>query len=171
MSSISTSFTDPSDFSSGTPDAFGQLSSEEFTKVIFTELQNQDPLEPNDTGALLEQLSTLRSIQSDTEFADRMGSLVRQNELGSASALIGRFVSGVGEEGAGRTAGVVFSVSQTREGAVLNLDNGARVPMRNVDEVFDMEEFEGATGAASETGDAGDAGDGNDAGEQKEEES
>ena len=41
---------------------FGALDSDEFTKLILTELGNQDPLEPNDTKALLEQLSIIRSI-------------------------------------------------------------------------------------------------------------
>ena len=46
---------------------FTELSSEEFIKIIFTELQNQDPFKPNDSSALLEQLNSIRSIESDIE--------------------------------------------------------------------------------------------------------
>jgi len=38
-------------------DRFSQLGSDEFLKIIFTELRNQDQLEPNDTTTLIEQLS------------------------------------------------------------------------------------------------------------------
>ena len=51
---------------------FGALDSDEFTKLILTELGNQDPLEPNDTKALLEQLSIIRSIESDTKLNDTL---------------------------------------------------------------------------------------------------
>lgn len=163
VSAISSSIADPRALASAQPSSgFSELTSEEFTRIMFEELSSQDPLEPSDTGALLEQLSTLRSIESDAGLVDQLGSLVRQNELGAASGLIGRFVSGVGEEDVGRTSGVVFSVSQTREGAVLNLDNGARVPMGNVDEVFDLDEF-GIDRGEEDAGDAGDAGDADDA--------
>jgi flagellar basal-body rod modification protein FlgD len=115
--------------------AFGELKAEEFVKIIFTELANQDPLEPSDSKALLEQLSTIRSIQSDIDLGQRLGSLVAQNEMAAASGLIGRSVRGRGESGS-RVTGVVESVSKTTDGPVLNLDGGVRVRMDRVDEVF-----------------------------------
>jgi len=36
---------------------FSEMSSEDFMKIIFTELQSQDPFKPNDSNALLEQLN------------------------------------------------------------------------------------------------------------------
>lgn len=116
-------------------DAFSRLSSEEFTKIILTELQNQDPLQPNDTGALLEQLSSIRSIQSDMELATRLESIVGQNELAGASGLIGKRVSGL-SEGFARITDEVVSVSRTSDGSVLNLKGGLRMPMKNLDEIL-----------------------------------
>ena len=49
----------------GASSGFGALDSEEFLNIMFTELQNQDPFEPNDSSALLEQLNSIRSIESD----------------------------------------------------------------------------------------------------------
>jgi len=43
---------------------FSELKSEDFIRIIFTELANQDPLQPNDTGALLDQLNSIRDIES-----------------------------------------------------------------------------------------------------------
>lgn len=116
-------------------DAFSSLSSEEFTKIILTELQNQDPLEPNDTGALLEQLSSIRSIQSDLELQNRLEAMVAQNELAGASGLIGKRVSGL-TDSSKRVEDEVVSVSRTESGAVLNLKSGARMPMGNLDEIL-----------------------------------
>ncbi|HIB68456.1 MAG TPA: hypothetical protein EYO33_26020, partial [Phycisphaerales bacterium] len=62
-------------------DAFSALTSGEFLQIIFTELQNQDPLEPNDTSTMLDQLSTLRAIESDTQMVDSLSSLVNQTEF------------------------------------------------------------------------------------------
>lgn len=116
--------------------AFGELKPEEFVKIIFTELANQDPLQPNDSQALLEQLSTIRSIQSDIDMGQRLGSLVAQNEMSAAAGLIGKTAKGRGDAGA-KVTGIVKSVTRTADGAVLNLSGGARLPMRSLDEVLD----------------------------------
>ena len=104
-------------------------------KIIFSELGHQDPLQPNDSKALLEQLSSLRNIQSSMDLSTSMGSLVAQNQLAAASNLIGKNVSGV-SDGNQRLSGIVKSVSRTSDGATLNLASGARIKMSNVDEVL-----------------------------------
>jgi flagellar hook assembly protein FlgD len=116
--------------------AFGALSAEEFTKVIFSELSRQDPLAPNDTKALLEQLSTIRKIQSDVEQGDRLEKLVTQNEMASAAGLIGRSVAGVSTRNE-RVEGRVTAVSRTRQGAVLSIEGGHLVLMNNLDRILD----------------------------------
>lgn len=126
---------------SPTSTGFSSLSSDEFTKLILTELSNQDPLEPNDTGALLDQLANIRSIQSDIDLSDNLSELVSQNQLASSAGLIGQIVSGVSETRE-RTIGEVLSVSRTETGAVLNLDNGQRVPMNSVDEIVGSDLFD-----------------------------
>lgn len=120
---------------SGQSGAMSGLSSDEFFQLIFTELTSQDPLEPNDTNALLEQIANIRSIQSDDDLASRLTDLVGQNELAAGAGLIGRLISGVGETNT-RVSGVVESVSRTESGVVLNLAGGTRVSMGNVDQVI-----------------------------------
>ncbi len=115
--------------------AFSAMDSSEFVKIIFTELANQDPLAPSDSQALLEQISTIRSIQSSIDMTSRLESLVGQNEWTSAAGLIGKRVSGVSDQLL-RVDGVVKSVSRTDAGAVLNLESGTRVPVSWVDEIL-----------------------------------
>jgi flagellar basal-body rod modification protein FlgD len=118
--------------------AFSTLGTEQFVKIIFAELANQDPLAPSDSKALLQQLSSLRSIQSDTDLSERLGALVGQNELAAAAGLIGKRVSGIAEigSGAGRAEGIVASVLRTKDGAVLMLRSGERIAMSKVDRVL-----------------------------------
>ncbi|MCA9275495.1 MAG: hypothetical protein KDA29_05675 [Phycisphaerales bacterium] len=115
-------------------DAFSALSSGEFLRIIFTELTNQDPLAPNDTQSMLNQLSTLRSIESDTQVVDSLSRLVNQSEFAAASSLIGSLVSGITLDNR-RVADLVVSVSNTQDGPVLNLFDGSRMFFHNVDEI------------------------------------
>jgi flagellar basal-body rod modification protein FlgD len=129
--------------------AVSGLTSDEFFQLIFTELSNQDPLEPNDTNALLEQIANIRSIQSDDDLSTRLADLVGQNELASGAGLIGKLVSGLSETSQ-RVSGLVQSVSKTDEGVVLNLAGGTRVPMRSVDQVLQDQEDDSDGGAGDE---------------------
>lgn len=118
-----------------TSNAFGALDSSEFVKIIFTELANQDPLAPSDSKALLEQISTIRTIQSSIDLTDKLQTLVGQQEWTSAAGLIGKRVSGLSDE-LERVEGIVKSVSRTDMGAMLNLESGKKVPVSFVDEVL-----------------------------------
>lgn len=133
MSSIS-GFNSTQPVSSTGNDAFSELTSAEFLQIIFTELANQDPFEPNDTQAMLDQLSAIRAIEADTQFANQLGELVRQNELAAASGLIGSLVSGITLDNR-RVADLVVSVTQTDQGPVLNLFDGSRMFFSNIDEI------------------------------------
>ena len=133
MSSISGLGTSTTQTSS--TDAFSTLTSGEFLQIIFTELQNQDPLEPNDSSAMLNQLSTLRSIEADTQMVDSLSSLVNQSEFAAAASLIGSLVSGLTVDNR-NVADLVISVINTDEGPVLNLFDGSQMFFSNVSEII-----------------------------------
>jgi flagellar basal-body rod modification protein FlgD len=115
---------------------FGAMDSDEFMRIIFTELQNQDPLAPSDTNSLLQQLSTIRSIESDMNMTAKLDRFVQQNEVISATALVGKFVAAKGQFGTDEV-GYVDSVMLTVQGPMLNLSNGAQVPFDRVTEIID----------------------------------
>lgn len=128
--------------SSSTASAFSSLNSEDFFKLILTELTKQDPMKPNDTQALLDQLSTVYNIQSSMDLSKSMGTLIDRDELSSASGMIGMYVTGLSEE-TQRVEGLVSAVSKTKDGAVLVLDDGTRVPMKDVDGVVRVPDVTG----------------------------
>jgi flagellar hook assembly protein FlgD len=119
---------------------FGALSNGEFLEIIFAELTNQDPLAPNETKDLLEQISVIRGIESDTALTDSLSELVSQNALAQAGGLIGKFVTGRTEFGES-AEDFVLSVTSTDEGPILNLLNGQRIKMGSVEEIIDPAAF------------------------------
>ncbi len=121
---------------------FSGLSSEDFTKIIFTELGKQDPLAPNDTNQLLEQIANIRKIQSDMDLTTRLQSLVGSNEFASATTAIGKFVSGV-TSGNQRVSDVVKSVIRTSDGPVLQFEDGRRIEFSRVDSIRNVGEEDG----------------------------
>lgn len=113
---------------------FAELESEDFINVLVQELSNQDPFEPHDSAQILEQLSSLRNIESQATLQDRIQELVLQNEISQAGGLIGRVVQGLTEDG-DRVEGQVTSVRVKDGQAVLELDTGQRLPMTRVERI------------------------------------
>ncbi len=133
MSAISGSLTGQG---AAATNAFEALSSQDFLEVIFTELTSQDPLSPNDTKDLLQQISTIRSIESDLALGDKLENMLRRSEITSASSLVGKFITGLADNGAD-VAGYVDSVTITREGIGVRLSDGSSIPLTSVTEIID----------------------------------
>ena len=118
------------------PTGFNQMSSEDFIRVIFTELANQDPLSPSDSSELLDQMNSIRSIESDLQMMNKLESLVFENQLSSASSMIGNFVGGLTPEGL-RVGGHVLSVVRQGGEVALELDSGWFLPLDGVETIID----------------------------------
>ena len=111
--------------------AFAELDSGEFLNIMLTELTNQDPLQPNDTAAVLEQLSSLRNIESQVSLQEQLETMVMQNSISQASGMIGKVVEGL-DLGNDRISGVVTSVRVVDGEAELELDSGKTLPIDRV---------------------------------------
>lgn len=120
---------------------FGTMTSEDFVRVIFAELANQDPFQPNDTGALLDQLNSIRSIESDLKLIAQLETLVSENQLATASNLLGKFVNGLDENNV-RVEGFAIKVVRERDKVLLEIDTGQRLPFNNVQSVIDVSLFQ-----------------------------
>jgi len=82
----------------------------EFLKLMLTELQNQDPLNPTDNAALLQQVGELRGISSNDQLVTTLKGFSNTQELTTASSLIGKTVKGL-DVAAKEVSGEVTSVS------------------------------------------------------------
>ncbi len=116
--------------------AFGSLKSADFMNVLLSELSNQDPFEPADSSALLEQLSSLRNIESQLSLQKSIETLVNQNRLASSAGLIGRGVAGLGDNGL-QVQGVVQSIRIEGGEAILELSGGKSVRASNLSRILD----------------------------------
>ncbi|HAI12115.1 MAG TPA: hypothetical protein DCM28_10455 [Phycisphaerales bacterium] len=121
---------------SGSSNAFGSMSSEDFINILTEQLANQDPFEPQDSSALLEQLSTLRTVESQMLLSDSIAELVLQNQVATAGGLIGKSVEGK-DDSNNSVDGLVTAVRVQDGQAVLELDNGKSLSMDRVTRIVD----------------------------------
>lgn len=121
---------------SASSNAFGAMKSEDFIKILTQQLANQDPFEPQDSQALLEQLSTLRSVESQLSLSDSIAELVLQNQVATAGGLIGKSVQGKDTYN-NAVNGQVTAVRVQDNQAILELDNGKSLPMDRVTRIVD----------------------------------
>jgi flagellar basal-body rod modification protein FlgD len=109
----------------------GELKTEDFIKMMLTQLQHQDPLEPAKNQELLAQMSQIGQLQTSNQLQETLQGLALQNQLGAAGGLIGKLVQGLDLENDVVT-GLVNSVRVEDNQVFLELDNGKTLPMGNV---------------------------------------
>ena len=85
---------------------FNALTSEDFLKLLITQLQNQDPSEPVGNEELLGQLSTMRNLQANLELSEAMKAITSSQNLSTAANFIGKSVKGIGPDGSATTGKV-----------------------------------------------------------------
>jgi flagellar basal-body rod modification protein FlgD len=137
---ISTSQATSSAANSLQGDGLNDIDMSQFLKLMITELQNQDPLNPTDNAALLQQIGQLRSIGANDQLVTTLSSFANTQELTTASSLIGKKVSGLDVKG-DSVNGEVSSVSikideKDRNKRTVQVHVGSQlVDMRNVREI------------------------------------
>jgi flagellar basal-body rod modification protein FlgD len=111
-----------------------ELKTEDFIKMMVTQLQNQDPMEPAKNQELLAQMSQIGQLQSATSLQESLKGMMLQNQIGSASALIGKTVQGL-DSADDPVTGVVNSVKVAGDGVSLELDNGKSLMLSRVTQI------------------------------------
>ncbi len=108
-----------------------ELKAEDFIKMMITQLQHQDPLEPAKNEELLAQMSQIGQLQSSTVIQESIKGLVLQNQIGSAGNLIGKTIQGLDDKNES-VKGIVNSVRVEKDQIYLELDSGKRLSMDRV---------------------------------------
>lgn len=117
--------------------AFAELSSAEFINILITELTQQDPFAPNDSAAILDQLSSLRNIESQLNFQKQFQSLIDQNAVTSASGMIGQLVKGIDTNNQ-QVEGIVQSLIIENGKPIFKLSDGSRLDADRVTDVVNL---------------------------------
>ncbi|MFK8112584.1 MAG: flagellar hook assembly protein FlgD [Rubripirellula sp.] len=80
-------------------DAYNDLDIDSFLKLLISELQNQDPLDPMDNSEMVAQIGQIREIGATDQLTNTLGNLSDSQELVTASSLIGQAVNGLSDDG------------------------------------------------------------------------
>ena len=107
------------------------LNSQDFINMMITQLEHQDPLQPTSSDQLLSQMSQIGQMQSSSQLQTTLSGLAQQNQIGAASALIGKTVQGT-DSNQNSLSGIVTSVQVASTGVSLSLDNGHTRPLSGV---------------------------------------
>ncbi|HJN07151.1 MAG TPA: flagellar hook capping FlgD N-terminal domain-containing protein [Pirellulaceae bacterium] len=101
-----------------------ELNLDHFLKLMVTELQNQDPLDPMDNSEILAQISQIRSISATDQLSETLGSVLLGQNMATASGLIGKRINAL-SDGADPVDGVVDRVT-----VVVDENNGGSRSLR-----------------------------------------
>lgn len=112
-----------------------ELGKDEFMKILMTQLQNQDPLDPMDDREFIAQMATFSSLEQMMNMASSIDTLVQSQLISPViqySHMIGKNVSYQEfDKDNGRPTEVVKSnviaVSQKDGWAILELENGEKI--------------------------------------------
>jgi len=77
----------------------GSLETQEFMELLIAELQNQDPLAPTETSEMLKQISLISEIDSTNRLTDTLATLMTNQNLSTASGMIGKSIKAIGADG------------------------------------------------------------------------
>lgn len=72
---------------------------DQFLELLIAEMQNQDPMNPMDNAQMIEQIGQIRSISATSALTDTLSALSSNQQLVTASGLIGREVTGLSDVG------------------------------------------------------------------------
>ncbi len=100
------------------------LTVNDFTQMLVTELQNQDPTQPMSNTDLMNQVSQIQSIDANQQLTSTLQSVALGQSIASAGNLIGRTVTGTDNKGNSVT-GTVSSASISNGSAILNVGNSS----------------------------------------------
>ncbi|HUB26063.1 MAG TPA: flagellar hook capping FlgD N-terminal domain-containing protein [Tepidisphaeraceae bacterium] len=93
-----------------TSNQFNSLSPSDFVQMMVTQLQNQDPMDPTNSQDILSQMSSIGQLESSDQLQSTLTSMTLQNQISSASSLIGKPVSGTDSNG-NNAMGTVNSIT------------------------------------------------------------
>jgi flagellar basal-body rod modification protein FlgD len=115
-------------------DALRGLDLDHFLKLMITELQNQDPLNPLENHQILQQISQIREIGATTQLQETLDSVLLGQNLANASSLIDKQVKALDDEGV-EVTGTVSRVSVAENKVRLQVGQ-QQVDLKNLREIL-----------------------------------
>jgi flagellar basal-body rod modification protein FlgD len=112
----------------------GSLDSEAFMKLMIAQMKYQNPFQPMDTSAMLQQTASLTTVQTLQQVSSNERLLLGLQQSGMAASFVGRSVTAL-DAGGKELSGIVKGVRFTADGPILQVGSGASsqdVPIASV---------------------------------------
>jgi flagellar basal-body rod modification protein FlgD len=128
----STPGTTPTSSSSNLP-----INQNQFLQLLMTELQNQNPMNPNSSDPMqfVTELAQFTSVEQETNTAQATQTLAANQGTASAIALLGHTVTYTDPTSGTPTSGTVQSVEITSSGPTLTINGTSGISASAVSEV------------------------------------
>lgn len=114
--------------------ALGQLDSDAFLQLLVAQMKYQNPLQPTDASAMLEQTAQFTTVETLQAISETNQALLGFQQTTMALSVVGKEVNAYSMSGEA-VSGTVDTVRFTTDGPFLQLDSGIEIPFANVIEV------------------------------------
>jgi flagellar basal-body rod modification protein FlgD len=116
-----------------TSNSFNKVDLNAFLKMLVAELQNQDPLSPMDNSQILQQVSQIKSIESNQRLSDTLGAMQQPQDIVAASTLLQKTITGLTDQG-DKVTGKVDRVTIDDKGVKVCIGDNT-ISLKNVAEI------------------------------------
>ena len=134
-----TSTTNSTNATSGTNSSSSSLpiNENQFLQMLMTELQNQNPMDPNssDPMSFVTELAQFTSVEQETDTAQNTSTLASGQSTASAVEMIGATVNYTDPTSGATDTGTVQSVEITSSGPTLTINGTSGIAPSSVTEV------------------------------------
>jgi flagellar basal-body rod modification protein FlgD len=101
-------------------DTGGSLGQDAFLKLLVAQMQNQDPMQPQDSGQMMSQLASFSQVSQLQSLTSASQAQALGQDFSTAVALIGKNVTYTKADGS-QTSGAVTAVKSDPSGALLEI--------------------------------------------------
>lgn len=118
-----------------TPQTKQVLNSDDFMKLLTTQLSNQDPMQPEDNTAMVSQMASFTSLAQMNQLVASFGTLTSNQTLSTATTYIGKQVTvNTGDSNNPTVTGIVTGVDASGTTPQIKID-GKSYPVTSVTEI------------------------------------
>ncbi|MDQ0230530.1 flagellar hook assembly protein FlgD [Metabacillus malikii] len=117
------------------------LGKDEFLKILMTQLQNQDPLNPMEDKEFIAQMAQFSTLEQTTNMASTLEKFINLqsgDSLLKYSEMIGKNIEWKSDAESG--SGIIKSIKKTEAGIMLELESGKEINSSLVTKVSKLEE-------------------------------
>jgi len=101
-------------------DTGGSLGQDAFLKLLVAQMQNQDPMQPEDSGQMMSQLASFSQVSQLQSLTSASQAQALGQDFSTAVALIGKDVTYTKADGS-QASGAVTAVKSDPSGALLEI--------------------------------------------------